>query len=257
MKLLMILMSFLMVSCSSLKTNEINYSTDSTKMNGYLAKSSKIKGKRPGLIIVHEWWGHNDYVRHRADMLADLGYVAFALDMYGEGKQANHPKLAGEFATAVMTNQKEAAARFQKALEVLKNDPDVDQTKIAAIGYCFGGGVVLAMATGGMDLNGVVSFHGSLGHIKKVSKKAKAKYLVLNGEADPMVTAKDIKNFKKVMKKSKADYKFVNYPGALHAFSNPAATEIGKKFSLPVAYNAEADKASWEEMKMFFDKIFN
>ncbi len=257
MKVLMILMSFLMVSCSSLKSREVKYSTETTNMNGYLAKSSKFTGKRPGIIIVHEWWGHNEYVRHRADMLAELGYVAFALDMYGDGKQAEHPKDAGNFAMAVMKNQKEAGKRFQKAIEALKNDPDVDQTKIAAIGYCFGGGVVLAMATSGFDLAGVVSFHGSLGHIKSVSKSAKAKYLVVNGEADPMVTAKDIKNFKKVMKKSRSDLKFVNYPNALHAFTNPRATEIGQKFNIPIAYNEQADKASWIEMKTFLNNIFN
>ncbi|MEM7183419.1 MAG: dienelactone hydrolase family protein [Spirochaetota bacterium] len=259
MKLVLVFVSaLLLTTCASAPPKkEISYMSGSTKLQGYLSYDYKSTKKRPGIIVVHEWWGHNDYARKRADMLAKLGYTALALDMYGDGKQANHPKDAGAFSGAVMKDEKVMNERFNAALEILKNHPSVDPTKIAAIGYCFGGGVVLEMARRGSDLKGVVSFHGFVGHIKKTPKgQVKAKMLVLNGEADPMTTKKDIKSFKKNMTEAGVSYQFINYKDAKHAFTNPAATEFGKKFNIPISYQKKADEESWAEMQKFFQDIF-
>lgn len=236
---------------------EVDYSADGTTLKGYLAYDDSIKGKRPGVLVVHEWWGHNNYARKRADMLAKLGYTAFALDMYGDGKTAGHPKEAGSFAGAVRKNLPMATARFKAALNQLQSHASTDGGKIAAIGYCFGGAIVLEMARQGLDLKGVVSFHGSLGtsHPAKAGK-VKAKVLVLNGGADPFTKAEVIKAFKKEMQAAGVNYKLVNYPGAKHAFTNPDATSLGKKFGLPLEYNKQADKKSWQAMQGLFKEIF-
>ncbi|MCW9030919.1 MAG: dienelactone hydrolase family protein [Gammaproteobacteria bacterium] len=239
-------------------TQEFNYSDGDINMIGYLASDSSIKGKQPGIIVVHEWWGHNDYAKKRARMLAELGYSAIALDMYGDGKNASHPKDAGMFSGEVKKNMAVAEKRFMAAYNVLQKQEHVAKDKIAAIGYCFGGGIVLEMARRGVDLDGVVSFHGSLGTKDAAKKgKVKAKVLVLNGAADPFVKAESITAFKKEMKAAKVDYKFINYPNAKHAFTNPDADELGAKFKIPLAYNEEADKKSWQEMKGFLTNLFH
>jgi dienelactone hydrolase len=236
---------------------EVSYTADSLTMKGYLAYDDKFMGKRPGVLVVHEWWGNNDYSRKRADMLAGLGYVALAVDMYGNGKLADNPSDAGKFATEVMTNMSTMKPRFDAAMDLLKNDEHVDPSRIAAIGYCFGGGVVLGVAREGADLKAVVSFHGSLATQHPAEKgTVKAKILVCNGAADKFNSADVIKKFKDEMKAAGADFKFVNYPGAVHSFTNPASTELGKKFNMPIAYNEKADKQSWAEMQKFFKKVF-
>jgi dienelactone hydrolase len=235
---------------------EVEYTTDSLTMKGYVAYDDTLTGKRPGVLVVHEWWGLNDYARKRAEMLAELGYVALAVDMYGNGKQASHPEDAGKFAGEVMSNMSNMKARFLSAMEFLKQQEHVDARQIAAIGYCFGGGVVLAMAREGVDLKAVVSFHGSLATRHPAEKgKVKARILVCNGADDKFVTAEEIKKFKDEMKAAGADFKFVNYPGAIHSFTNPGATEMGKKFTMPIAYNEKADKESWAEMQALFRKV--
>lgn len=238
-------------------TKEIEYTDGAINMKGYIAYDNSIKKQRPGVIVVHEWWGHNDYAQKRARMLAELGYSAIALDMYGNGKTASHPKDAGMFSGEVKKNMAIAENRFMAAYKLLQEQDTVDKNKISAIGYCFGGGIVLEMARRGVDLDGVVSFHGSLGTQAPAAKgKVKAKVLVLNGEADPFVKAESISEFKKEMKSAKIDYKFVNYPGAKHAFTNPDADKFGNEFKIPLAYNAEADTKSWKEMKKFLNKIY-
>jgi dienelactone hydrolase len=177
--------------------------------------------------------------------------------MYGEGKMAAHPDEAGKFSSEVMKNFPVAKERFQAALEFLKKQTTVDPDRIAAIGYCFGGGVVLNMARQGIDLKGVASFHGSLAVIKPDKPTPiKAAVRVYNGADDKFIPAEAIEALKKEMADQKVDFKFVNYPGAVHAFTNPEATENGKKFNIPIAYNEAADKASWEDMQKFFKDIF-
>jgi dienelactone hydrolase len=189
-------------------------------------------------------------------MLAELGYTAFALDMYGDGKQAHHPDDAGQFSSAIMKNQDLARARFNGALEVLRKEKTVDPRRIAAIGYCFGGAVVLQMARYGTDLKGVVSFHGNLAPVSPARPGAvKAKILVLTGAADSFVPPEQVEQFKKEMDAARADYRVIAYPGAKHSFTNPEADEFGKQFNLPLAYNEEADHASWKEMQEFFRTV--
>ena len=256
-KIFAFLMLISFSSHAAIMTEEFVYSDGDIDMVGYFAFDTEVKGPRPAVIVVHEWWGHNDYAKRRARMLAGLGYRALALDMYGNGKNATHPKDAGKFSGAVKANMAVAEKRFMAAYKYLQKRKNVDKNKISAIGYCFGGGIVLEMARRGVDLDGVVSFHGSLGTKEKAKKgKVKAKVLVLNGQADPFVKAASIASFKKEMKAANVDFKFINYPGAKHAFTNPGADKFGAKFKIPLAYNAAADKNSWDEMKRFLLSIF-
>lgn len=242
---------------SSVIGEELTYEADGKTLKGYLAYNTETDQPRPGILVVHEWWGHNEYVRERARMLAELGYTALALDMYGEGKNTEHPKEAGEFSAQALKDLKGARARFEAAAELLRDHKTTDADLIGAIGYCFGGGVALNMARMGSDLDAVVSFHGSLDPKKKAKKGAiKAEILVLTGEADPMVPAKSVEAFKKEMKQAKADVEVVSYPGVVHAFTNPDATELGKKYDLPIKYDAQADKDSWERMKAHLAETF-
>jgi len=242
---------------AEVKGEGIDYTANGTTLKGYLAYDDAIKGQRPGILVVHEWWGHNEYARKRARMLAELGYVALAVDMYGDGKTAAHPKQAGEFAQALLNNMETAQNRFIAALELIKKQKSVDATKIAAIGYCLGGGIVLTMARNGVDLAGVASFHGSL-TTKEPAKpgKVKAKVLVFHGEADEFVTAEQVKTFQAEMKNAQVDLELVTYPGVKHSFTNPEADNLAKKFDLPLGYNEAADKDSWSKLQVFFKQIF-
>ena len=236
---------------------EFEYTADTTTLKGYFAVAEGAEGKLPGIIVVHEWWGHNDYSRSRADMLADLGYVALAVDMYGDGKQAAHPEEAGEFAGMVMGNFEVAKARFEAALEALKNHPNVDPEKIGAIGYCFGGSTVLSMANSGYELDAVAAFHAGLGlPVMPEVGSIKGRILIANGADDKFISEQQIADFKSVMDASGADYKFINYEGALHSFTSKEADALAEKFGMAIAYNAAADSASWEEMKVLFNEVF-
>lgn len=239
----------------AIKAEPVSYSGDGVTMNGFVAYDGNSTAKRPAVIIVHEWWGLNDYVKRRAKELAELGYIAFAVDFYGDGKMAPNPDSAGKLAMPFYTNPAMAKARFDAALAKLKTFPEADTTQIAAIGYCFGGAQVLNMARLGEDLKGVVSFHGNLVGVPAKKELLKAKVLVCHGEADQFVKPAEVAAFKKQMDSIGADYTFKSYPGATHAFSNPDATAVGEKFKMPIAYNAAADTASWNEMKTFFQKI--
>lgn len=245
-------------AAAKIEGTPVEYTAGGTTLKGYLAYDDAVPGKRPGVLVVHEWWGQNEYVRKRAHMLAELGYTALALDMYGEGKIAKHPEDAGKFTSEVMKNFPVAKERFLAALDFLKKQPTVDPDRVAAIGFCFGGGVVLNMARQGVDMKGVASFHGSLGAVVKPEKPTpiKAAVRVYNGADDKFIPAEAIEALKKEMADQKVDFKFVNYPGAVHAFTNPEATETGKKFNMPIAYNAAADKGSWEDLQEFFKELF-
>ena len=250
----------LLVTATSLQATVVgkvvSYTAGDTTMQGYLAWDDAIDGKRPGVLVVHEWWGHNAYARKRAEMLAELGYAALAVDMYGAGKTADHPEDAGKFAGAVRKDLPLMQARFNAAREYLNAQPMVNPEHNAAIGYCFGGSVVLSMARAGADLDGVASFHGSLSGLPPVSDKVTSRVLVANGADDPFISTESIAVFKEDMEASGADYIFINYPGAKHSFTNPDANAFGKRFDLPLEYNAEVDAASWQAMRDFFDTLF-
>lgn len=242
---------------AAVQGKEISYAANGTTMKGYIAYDDTVKGKRPAVLVVHEWWGHNEYARKRARMLAELGYTALAVDMYGDGKTAAHPKEAGEFAKQATQDPAVTRARFLAAKELLANHKTVAKDKIGAIGYCFGGGVVLNMARAGVDLKGVVSFHGSLAPVEAAKSGAvKAQVLVYNGADDQFTPSEQIEAFKKEMTDAKVKFEFVNLPGAKHSFSNPDADELGKKFNMPIAYSASADKTSWDGMQAFFKEVF-
>ncbi len=255
---LALLISASLPATAEVVTREVTYRAGDTQMKGMLAWDDAVSGKRPGVLVVHEWWGQNDYARERARMLASLGYTALAVDMYGDGKTAEHPDDAGKFAAAVAGNMPLARARFEAALTALKDQPTVDPDRIAAIGYCFGGGIVLNMARQGIDIDGVVSYHGSLATSAPATPGAiRAAILVFNGADDPFVTAEQIAAFKQEMDAAGADYTFVNYPGAVHSFTNPGADALGEKFKLPLAHDPAADADSWAQTRTFFERIFS
>jgi len=238
-------------------TEEVSYRQGDTVMKGLLAYDNSIKEKRPGVLVVHEWWGHNSFARQRAKMLAELGYTALAVDMYGNGKTADHPDDAAKFSGAVGGNLPLAKQRFESAMDVLKQHQTVQHDKLAAIGYCFGGGIVLQMARQGLDLDGVVSFHGSLATKSPAEKgQVKARVRAFNGADDPFVTAEQISAFKTEMSDAGVDFQFVNYPGTKHSFTNKDADTFAKRFNLPLAYNKKADEDSWQQMQGFFKEIF-
>jgi len=244
-------------SAVNISTQEITYEVNGEPFTGFLAYDSNIAGKRPGILIVHEWWGHNDYVRSRAIQLAEMGYVALALDMYGAGKVADHPDNAMAFMQAATANPEALKARFLAARELLIKQNVTETDNIAAIGYCFGGAVVLNMARAGVDLDGVASFHGALATTFPATPgSVKAKVLVLHGDADPLVPIEQVDAFKSEMTAAGADYEFINYPDALHGFTNPGATEKGLQFEMPLAYDEQADSDSWLRLQNFLAELW-
>ncbi len=242
---------------AELQRETITYRVGDKEFTGYLAYDDAVAGKRPGVLVVHEWWGLNAYSRKRAEMLAGLGYTAFALDMYGTGKVADHPDTAKAFMQSVMSDVPEAARRFDAAKSVLQGQPTVDAEKIAAIGYCMGGGVVLQMARLGMDLDGVVSYHGALATQTPAQPgQVKAKVLVFTGEADPLVPTDQVQAFVGEMQSAGVDYSLVGYRGAKHSFTNPDADALGQRFSMPLAYDKAADNDLWMRTQFFLKQIF-
>jgi dienelactone hydrolase len=240
-----------------IRTEQVTYIAGGATCTGFLAWDAKLTGKRPGVLVVHEGWGHNDYVRRRARMLAELGYTALALDMYGDGKSASHPQDAAKFMNEVLANMQVGTERFTAAKNVLQDHETVDRDRVAAIGYCFGGAVVLGMARAGMDLDAVVSFHGSLATKTPAAKGAiKARLLVCNGAADSFVSTAEIAAFEAEMDAAGATWRFESYPGAVHGFTSPDATANGKKFNLPLAYDEAADRKSWASMQALFADVW-
>ena len=245
------------VAHAAVQGKEVKYLANGKTLKGYIAYDDDISGKRPGVLVVHEWWGHNEYARKRARMLAELGYTALAVDMYGDGKTAAHPEDAGRFSAEVSKDLRMAKARFEAGMQLLRKHKTVDARNIAAFGYCFGGGVVLNMARMGKNLKGVVSFHGSLdSNIMVEPGQIKARIMSFTGEDDPMIGADKVAIFEREMEKAEVSYRVVTYPGAKHAFTNPEADELGKRFNLPLAYNAEADKDSWMQATEFLRDVF-
>ncbi|MGO8754525.1 MAG: dienelactone hydrolase family protein [Gallionellaceae bacterium] len=242
---------------AAVRGREVSYSANGTTLKGYIAYDDAIKGKRPGILVVHEWWGHNEYARKRARMFAEQGYTVLALDMYGNGKQARHPEDAQKFSSEVSSNAALAKARFDAALDLLKQQKTVDAANIAAVGYCFGGSVALNMARAGEPLKAVVSFHGGLGTDHPAQAGViKARIASFTGEEDPMIPATQVAAFRQEMDAAGVTYEAVTYPGAKHAFTNPEADKYGQEFKLPLAYNAAADKASWKAGLAFLAEAF-
>lgn len=234
----------------------VRYKAGDVVMQGYLAYDSTVTGKRPAVLVVHQWWGQIEHERSRARKLAAAGYTALAVDMYGDGKYTEDPNEAGQLMGAVRKDLPLLKERFQAAMAFLRNHPTVDATRFAAVGYSFGGAVVLEMARLGVDLKGVACFYGNPGTDRPAKRgEVKAKVLVLNGAADTFVREAQIAAFKKEMEAAAVDYKFVNYEGVKHAFDNPEADARGAKFNLPLQYNAKADRESWAELMAFLDRV--
>jgi dienelactone hydrolase len=241
---------------SDIKTESLSYTIGEEKFSSYVAYNDNSAKKRPVVLVVHEWWGMNDYVKRRTRQLAELGYLAIAVDLYGEGKVANNVEEAVGFSTPFYKDPTLAKSHFDAAIDKIKLNKLADTNKIAAIGYCFGGSMVLNFAKMGENIKGVVSFHGGLAGVPPTKDLLKSEILVCHGADDKFVSADEVVNFKKELDGVNAVYLFKEYPNATHAFSNPDATEMGKKFKMPIAYNESADMASWNEMKTFLKRIF-
>jgi dienelactone hydrolase len=239
-----------------LKEENVSFQADNATLACYVVYDDSNKNRRPAVLVIPEWWGLNDYPKMRARELAKLGYVAIAVDLYGNGKVADTPDSAKAFANPFYQDPAKAKARIDAAIAKIKTYPMVDTGNIGAIGYCFGGGVLLNTVRLGDELKGVVSFHGSLIGTPARKDLLKTKILVCHGNADQFVSPKDVALFKKQMDSIGASYTFIGYDSATHAFTNPNATATGLKFKMPIAYNAKADTASWEAMKSFFATVF-
>ncbi len=241
---------------AAVRTETVEYKQDGAVLEGYLAYDDAVKGARPGVLVVHEWWGINDYIKKRTEQLAQLGYIAFAADIYGKGIRAKTREeamdLAGQFRSG--TDRTLLRARAQAGLDVLKKYPLTDAKRVAAIGYCFGGTAVLELARSGAELTGVVSFHGRLDTPDRAeAKNIKGKVLVLTGADDPSVKPEQVFAFEDEMRKAGVDWYLVAYGNAVHSFTNPAS---GADNAKGAAYNEKADLRSWQAMRDFFGEIF-
>jgi dienelactone hydrolase len=243
---------------AAIKETPVTYSDGQTTMKGFVVYDDAKKGKRPGIVMVPEWWGITKHMHNEARRIAGQGYTAFIADMYGDAKTADNPKDADALSGSVMNDPKAMESRFKAARDQLANQPTVDPSRIGAVGYCFGGAVVLNMARAGADLAGVAGFHASLGlnTPPPAPGTVKAKILVLNGADDPFVKKEEYAKFKGDLDAAKADYRVIEYPGAVHAFTNPEATELGKKFNLPLRYDAKVNKEAEVEATKFFAAVF-
>jgi dienelactone hydrolase len=243
-------------STAAMKEETITFRSDSATLHAFVVYDDSVKGKRPAVLVIPEWWGLNDYPKMRARELAKLGYVAMAVDLFGDGKVADNPDSAKAYAGPFYMHPDKAKARIDSAIAKIRTYDIVDPSKIGAIGYCFGGGMLINTVRLGDDLKGIVSFHGSLLGTPARKDLLRTRMLICHGNADKFVTAKDVAAFKKQMDSIGANYTFIGYDSATHAFTNPASTATGKKFSMPIAYNAKADLASWDAMKNFFADLF-
>ena len=239
---------------AAVHTESVEYRDGDAALEGFLAYDDALKGPRPGVLVVHEWKGLNEYAKRRATQLAELGYIAFAADMYGKGILAKDHEEAGRLSGLYRNDRPLARRRVRAGFDVLKQHPLTDPMRIAAIGYCFGGMSVLELARSGADVLGVVTFHGALDSpTPEDAKHIKGKVLVLHGAADGYVMQDKVAAFEREMTAAGADYRVIQYPGAAHGFTVP---EAGDNPASGMAYNAPADRVSWEEMKAFFKQIF-
>ncbi len=235
---------------AAVKTETVTYQVGSKSFKSFLAWDDAAQGKRPGVIVFPEFWGLNDYAKKRAEQLAGMGYVALAADMYGDGKTTEHPKEAGALAGGVRKDTKEWEARANAALKVLQDNSMVDGKKLGAIGYCFGGSTALQLAYSGADLAAAVSFHGALiVPTEEQTKAVKGKILICHGALDTFIPEETAQKTRAALDKGQVDYEMVYYGGAVHSFTNPDADKKGLK---GIAYNASADRRSWEAMYDLF-----
>ncbi len=241
---------------SKIKSEEISYKDGEATLKGVVYYPAKQKSKQPAVLVVPEWWGLNDYVKSRAKMLAELGYVAMAVDMYGNGLVVDNPMDAQANAGRFYGDPNLIKSRMQAAYNTITQLQQVDASKVSAIGYCFGGTVSLFAANLGIPLETVVSFHGGLTGFQASPAMQNTKVLVCHGANDSFVPQADIDNFHQEMKKNNITYQFKSYENATHAFTNKEATEVGKKFNMPISYNEAADKASWKDMMAFLNMYF-
>lgn len=254
-KLLMVCASFVLLmqgALAAIVTEKVEYEHEGDKLTGYLMYDDATKDKRPGVVVYHEWWGLNDHAQNRTKALAELGYVAFAADMYGGNKVTDKPSQAQEWMQEITADAEFWRERAAAGLAQLQKSELVDQSKIAAIGYCFGGGTVLQMAYAGTDIQGVVSFHGSLPIVGK-EDNIKTKILAAHGNADSFIAREILEQFQQELDKTDADWQLINYGHARHAFTNPNAGKYGVE---NLQYNEKADKRSWLAMQQFFAEIF-
>jgi dienelactone hydrolase len=241
---------------ADIRTETVTYTAGGATLVSYLAWDASQEGPRPGIVVFGEWWGLNDYQKRRARQLAELGYVALAADMYGDGRIAADAAEAGTLMNGLFADMDGTSAKVRAAVGQLSRRPEVDPSRLGAMGYCLGGALALHAARLGLDLRGVASFHGSLGKTHPAQKgDVKAKVLVCHGEDDSFVSAEEQSGFRDEMDALGVDYKFVAYPGAKHGFTNPDATENGRKYNLPLAYNEAVDRESWQEMKAFWADV--
>lgn len=239
---------------AELQKKNIEYKDGDTTLEGYFVYDDAIQGKRPAVLVVHDWMGFGSYGNGRAEQLAQLGYAALAVDIYGKGVRPQNADEASKEAGYYKEHRDILRRRAQAGLDALKSEDVVDPERLAAIGYCFGGTTVLEMARAGMPLAGVASFHGGLATNMPTDKESiKAKVLVLHGADDPFESQEEIANFKKELNDAGADWQMVYYSGAVHSFTRKDA---GNDNSKGAAYNEHADKRSWEAMKSFFTEIF-
>lgn len=243
---------------TGIKTQEIRYRAEGKEMVGYLAEPAVPKPGNPAVLVVHEWWGQTDYPRKRAERLAQMGYITLAVDMYGNRQITDHPQEATAFSKEVFSSAQNVRGRFDAALQALLDHSLAKPNQVAAIGYCFGGSVVLEMARQGVPLVGVASFHGGLITPTKAEKgKLKARLLVLHGAADPMTKPEQLEAFHQEMKAAGASYRFVAYEGAKHGFTNPQADVYAQQLNFPaLGYQKKADQESWQELQRFLGELF-
>lgn len=241
----------------TISTETLSYSADGVHMQGHLAFNGKQGGERPLVLVAPEWWGRNAYACGRAEQLAAMGYVGLALDLYGNAREAATPDEAGSLMTALIDDMAATRRRFEAALDAARAHVRVDPERCGAIGFCFGGGVVTHMARAGVPLDVVASFHGSLGlAVTEGPDRIRARVAAYNGEQDVLVAAQDLEAFEAEMRKVGAHYYVIQLPGALHGFSNPAATEKGQTYGLPLAYNALADATAWSHLQLLLQDVF-
>lgn len=252
---LMLLSLTALESRAAIKTETVKYKAGTVEAQGFLAYDDAVKDKRPGVVVVPEWWGLDNYAKTRARQLAELGYVALAADMYGDGKTTTKPEEAGQWSGGLRNgDRKELRVRVEAALDQLKKNPRVDASKTAAIGYCFGGTTVLELARSGADVRGVVSFHGGLSIASPAQPgQVKGKVLVCHGAEDPFESPAEVQAFENEMKNANVDWEMNIYSHAIHGFTNPEADKHGIK---GMGYNKEADLRSWQAMQDFFREVF-